>query len=162
MSGSVAKRSADAAASAFRLTYEVGLEHSPTNPWGRAVLTLDSDGSACVENRGVLFDPRAWRGRVSPEAITRLRAALASAGFPRGGQTRLVPDAATATVQVRDGGREATVELDWDEAQRLPGYREVVAILDGINHRLSGGALARGRDAYPDLVLEAGADALSG
>jgi hypothetical protein len=135
-----------------RLTYSVGNEHDPTDPFGRSELTIEPAGGTRLDH-DQHGRHRAWSGRVGPAAVERLWAALARAGFPRVGNQRPVPAGAPlCTLVAGDGEARRAVRLAWREARGLPGYDEAITILDDIIRQLSGEAMGGVPDA-PGVVV---------
>src|ERR1044072_3593344 len=65
------------------LSYSVGNEHDPGDPWGRSELGLQPDGSARLDHFFSRRGPAgAWTGRVDEAALRTLWSALEQAGFP--------------------------------------------------------------------------------
>src|SRR5262245_38790503 len=93
------------------LHYSVGNEHSPTNPWGRSELVIEADGTARLDH--VFSRPPstgAWTGRVDAEALDRLWAALATAGFPAAPSAPFPPGSTLRQLTVdTDGTSEAAL-----------------------------------------------------
>ncbi len=134
------------------LSYSVGNEHNPGNPWGRSELVITQDGRARLDH---IFSRQpgagAWTGRVDEAALAALWAALDRAGFPEVPAFQPVAGATlrALTVQIGDTGRTAVV--DWHQAPALPGYAEAFDVLDGIIRQLSGGSVPY-PSAQPPIV----------
>jgi hypothetical protein len=114
-----------------RLTYSIGNEYNPANPFGRSVLVVEPDGAARLDQYRV-GQHDSWNGVVPDETLEQLWAALDQAGFPVVARPeRLLPDATTCSIAVRgpDGG-EATAQLEFHSAQKLLGYAEAVRLLE--------------------------------
>ena len=86
------------------LTYRVGNENSPSDPWGRSELAVHPDGSVWLEHhfsrRG---GTKSWLGQVKPATVETLGAALERAGFgePEGKKGALVPGTTLRELTVR-------------------------------------------------------------
>ncbi len=126
----------------LRITYDIGQEFSPADPFGRTVLVIEGDGRVRLDVRGAGRPPRAWEARVTPTALTELLDALRQARFPAGSQRVFVPDAPIARIHVARKGAEAEVQIDRYKAEELPGYRDAYAILDSLAWQVSGGETA--------------------
>jgi hypothetical protein len=129
------------------LRYSAGNEHNPADPWGRSELTVRGDGRAELEqHHSRRAGTSAWGGQVDPAALDALWAALDQAGFPAPPPARPVPpDSVIRRLTVEAEGAEGaegaaqTVLL----AGPAQGYGAVVALLDGLIHRLSEGTVGR-------------------
>ncbi len=126
------------------LTYRVGNENDPTDPWGRSELFVDPDGSVWLEHhfsrrRG----PGNWFGRVDSGLLDALSDALDVAGFglTAAPQPPLVPDATIRMLTVTADGTEHAATVAWHRAATLPGYAEAFDLLDGLVRQLSGEAV---------------------
>src|SRR5436305_470927 len=119
------------------LSYSVGNEHSPVDPFGRSELALTPEGGARLDQYTRGRGHQAWTGRVDGEALDRLWAALDRAGFPQVPPLRLVPDATLRILTAERNGVRASASLDYHAAARLPGYDEAFDILDSIIRQLS-------------------------
>jgi hypothetical protein len=136
-----------------RLTYSAGNEHSPTDPFGRTELLVEAGGAARLDHheRG---RHRAWRGRVSAEALDRLAAALDASGFPETPGEPFVACSTIRRVVVERGRERLTAELEWHAPPRLPGYDELFTVLDSLVRQLSGDTHTGVRDALPPSVSD--------
>jgi hypothetical protein len=121
---------------AARLTYSIGNEHNPVNPFGRSELVVEPTSSARLDHydRG---GHRAWTGRAEPATLARLWSALERAGFPSAPAQSAPPDATLCTLVAEVGGRRQAVLVGWDAARDLPGYAEAIMILDSMVWQLS-------------------------
>ena len=127
-----------------RLTYSIGNEHNPTDPFGRSHLVVEPDGSARLDHYGRLGQHRAWTGRVEPAALRRLWSALQRAGFPSvAGHHPPPPDAPVCSLTAEVGDRRQGAYVPWHAAQDLPGYDEAVMLLESIVGQLSEGTVGR-------------------
>jgi hypothetical protein len=133
----------------LRLTYEIGQEHSPADPFGKTILAIEGGGRVRLDVRGAGRPPRAWEAKVAPAALAELLDALRRAGFPTGSQRVFVPDAPIARIQLERQGAQEVVQIDRYKAEKLPGYREAYAILDSLAFQLSGGETAPVRGTAP-------------
>jgi len=139
----------------LEIQYDIGQEHSPTNPYGRTLLVLRGDGALRVDRWGGHKGRGAWEARVDPAVLRQLLDALAVAHDPRTGPPVYVPDAAIARFDVTDDETRDYHSIDWYEGQRLEGYREALRIADSINHQASAGVLDRGVNDLPPCVHDA-------
>ena len=121
------------------LSYSVGNEHNPGNPWGRSELVIEPDGRARLDH---YFSRQpgigAWTGQVDAAALAALWAALERAGFPDVPEFRPVADATLRALTVHIGDTKRTALVDWHQAPALPGYSEAFDVLDGVIRQLSG------------------------
>jgi hypothetical protein len=120
-----------------RLTYSVGNEHNPANPFGRRELIVEPGGAARLDQYRV-GQHTSWSGVVPHETLERLWAALDQAGFPEVDRPeRLLPDATMCSIAVLgpDGG-EAVAQLEFHTAHKLLGYAEAVRLLETIGQTL--------------------------
>lgn len=133
----------------LRITYDIGQEHSPADPFGRTILVLEGTGCARLDVRGAQRPPRAWEARVDPAALKELLEALRRAGFPAGSQRVFVPDASIGEIRVECRAAQAAVRIDRYEAEKLSGYGEAYAILDSLAFQLSEGETAPPEEPAP-------------
>lgn len=127
-----------------RLTYSIGNEHNPVDPFGRSHLVVEPDGGAQLDHYGRLGQHRAWTGRVEPAALQRLWSALQRAGFPSVADHHpLPPDAAICRLTAEAGDVRQIADVPWHAARGLPGYDEAVAILESIVRQLSEDTVGR-------------------
>jgi hypothetical protein len=138
---------------AARLTYSIGNEHNPVDPFGRSELVVEPTGSARLDHssRG---GHRAWTGRIEPAALARLWAALEQAGFPSVPAQSVPPDAPLCTLVVEAGGTRQAALVAWHAAPDLPGYAEAIMILDSIVWHLSEGTVGRSPAAPVSVVSD--------
>src|SRR4051812_49518075 len=102
-----------------RLTYSAGNEHSPEDPFGRTVLALDPDGAAQLDHYQ-RSGHRAWRGRVAPDAVERLRAALDPSGCPAVPPPPIPARVAVGTPGGESGAGQPGACAPWDAAPEPP------------------------------------------
>jgi hypothetical protein len=135
-----------------RLTYSVGNEHNPADPFGRSELTIEPAGGVRLDHYR-LGEHRAWTGRVALAALERLWSALDRAGFPNVADRSPLPaDATLCTLAAGDGLMRRVARLAWREALGMPGYREVITLLDDIVRELDGEAAGTGPVARRSIV----------
>jgi len=121
------------------LSYRVGNENSPADPWGRSDLVVLADGSARLDHhfsrrRG----SRSWTGQVAGSALDQIWAALDRAGFPERPDLGAVPaDAAMCRLSVEGEGTARRMFLARHHAAKLPGYAEAFDLLDAAIRQLS-------------------------
>jgi hypothetical protein len=139
----------------WQLTYDVGHEHNPSNPFGKTVLTVGGDGALRLEQRiaGAFF--RTWTGRLEPSVVDELRGHLGRAGFPAGAQQVFAAGTPIMLLRVREGGAERAVEIGYYAAEKMAGYADLVKALDSVSHQLSGGGVDRGPNRLPPVVHDA-------
>jgi hypothetical protein len=139
------------------VSYSVGNEHNPGNPWGRSELVITPDGRARLDH---FFSRQpggcAWTGQVDEAALAALWAALDRAGFPEVPAFRPVADATLRALTVRIGNTERTALVDWHQTPSLPGYAEAFDVLDGVIRQLSGGSVPY-PSAQPPIVRDVSA-----
>jgi hypothetical protein len=136
-----------------RLTYSVGNEHNPADPFGRSKLTIEPAGAARLDHYQ-LGRHRAWTGRVAPAARARLWSALARSGFPEVVRRPVPADTTRCTLAVGEGAARRMAWLPWQEARGMAGYDEAIALLDAIIRHLSGDAAGQGPAAPESIVSE--------
>lgn len=143
-------------ASEWCLRYEIGLEHSPTDPWGRVLLEIDGQGRAKIDNRGARHPPRAWRGQVAPEALALLLASLGEAGFPDcpAPDGPLRPDMTIGVITLTADHVTRRVAVEPGHARNLVGYRDAFVILGSLVHQLTQGVIAQGPNELPPSVSD--------
>ena len=125
------------------ISYSVGNEHDPGDPWGRSELVIHADGSARLDHyfsRG--REPRAWAGHVDAAVPGELLAALGRAGFPAVPPAGpLPPGTAPRRLTVEADGTARQAIVSWHRAPSLPGYAEAFDLLDAVIRQLSGDAV---------------------
>jgi hypothetical protein len=120
------------------LSYSVGNEHDPGDPWGRSELVLQSDGSARLDHFFSRRGPTgAWTGRVDDAALRALWSALEQAGFPAAPTTPFTPGASPRRLIVEADGERQYATIDYHLAPKLPGYAEAFDLLDAIVRQVS-------------------------
>jgi hypothetical protein len=124
------------------LTYSVGNERNPGDPWGRSELVIAADGSARLDH----YFSRAggaggWTGQVDATVLEALRSALERAGFPAAPMFRPVAGSTVRVLTVEEQGNRRQALVDWHQALSLPGYAEAFDLLDGVIRQLSGGTV---------------------
>src|SRR4051812_19672238 len=113
------------------LSYSVGNEHSPTDPWGRSVLVIDAGGAVRLDHHFSRFrGVAAWTGVVAGEVLLEVWAAVERAGFPAAAGGPFVPDSRIGRLSIEG----ATAYL----GDGVTGYADLVDILHGIIRQLSG------------------------
>ena len=125
---------------ARRIRVEAGHEYSPTGV-GRLVLTIEADGRVelVVHRFGKELLP-VYRLEVGADVIGVLDEALVRAGFPDApSYTTLVPDEAPTTFWVWRGWFRKDCASIVTSGERIPGYRDAVAVFDALCHVASGG-----------------------
>ena len=123
-----------------RLWYTIGNEHSPSDPFGRIVLTLEDDGAAQLELHS-RSGSGAWTGQVDRAVIEQIRAELARSMFPEVPNDQPIPaGSAMRQVEVVTGDEPQYAMLTETEGNRLEGYKEAFALLDSLAVQLSSGA----------------------
>jgi hypothetical protein len=135
------------------LTYSAGNEHDPGNPFGRTELTIAPDGTARLELHEV-GRQRAWTGRVAPETLDRVRAALDRAGFPAVSPHPVPGGATIRQLAIGDGADRRAASVEWNAANRLAGYDEAFGVLDAVVRALSGDAVPLGPTPEAGLVTD--------
>jgi hypothetical protein len=122
-----------------RLTYSIGNEHNPANPFGRSILVVEPDGAARLDQYR-LGQHDCWSGIAPHQILEQLWAALDQAGFPVVvSPERLLPDTSMCSIAVRGpDGSEAVAQLEFHAAQKLPGYSEAVRLLETIGRMIRG------------------------
>ncbi|MFO0983736.1 MAG: hypothetical protein U1E76_18730 [Planctomycetota bacterium] len=119
-----------------RLTYSVGNEHDPGDPFGRSELAIQRDGWARLEQHRI-GQPKIWTGRVQAEALDRLWSALERGGFPNVPRHPIPGGSAMRKLAANAGGVTQSVAVAWHAAKNLPGYDDAFTTLDGIIRQLS-------------------------
>jgi hypothetical protein len=119
-----------------RLTYSVGNEHNPTNPFGRTTLTVEQDRTARLE-RVRFGQQQTWTDVVEAATLDRLAAALERAGFPEVSRQPLVPDATVCSIGIEADGTQQVAQLELYASKTLPGYGEALQVLEEIVRTLS-------------------------
>jgi hypothetical protein len=124
------------------LTYRVGNENDPGDPWGRSRLVIQPDGSARLDHVfSRIRKAGAWTGRVDATALEALWSALRQAGFPAAPTTLLITGASPRQLTVEADGVSQYATIGYHEASSLPGYAEAFDLLDAVCRQLSGDAV---------------------
>jgi hypothetical protein len=123
------------------LHFEVGSENAPDSAFGLEVLDLTEDGALTYERRRGSLLARI-EGSFNPARFQQLIERLRRTSFPNAPQTRFVPGGSIVRIAIMPS-RQA-VDVDYFEALRMDGYREVVRDLS----RLAAGL----RDSKPDTL----------
>ncbi len=115
------------------LTYSIGSEFAPDDPFGREVLELTAAGALSYSRR--------FHGHVTTKALTFAPGRLADllsdlerTSFPSPPQRGFQPGPGPATIAVAPFG--ASVSIDTMFAEGIDGYREVVEKLEDLLTRL--------------------------
>lgn len=118
---------------ATAITYSIGSEFAPDDPFGREVIELTAAGALNYSRR--------FHGRVStkvqtysPARLTELLSDLARTSFPAPPQRGFQPGPGPATIAVAPSG--ASVSIDTMFAEGIDGYREFVEKLEDLLTRL--------------------------
>jgi len=136
----------------LRVTYEVGNENNPSNPWGRRLLEMGGEGGARLEHFGVTGDSRVWQGRVAVEVLSSLLESLSRASFPDVARKMPPPGAGMVDLRVQSESYDERAFMPCSQADELPGYRDAFRTLDSIVRQLSEGSLEATPDFVPGLV----------
>lgn len=127
--GGAAQRLGDATS----LTYAIGSEFAPDDPFGREVVELTAAGTLRYSRRlhgDVSTKVRAF----SPARLTELLSDLERTSFPAPPQRGFQPGPGPATIAVAPFG--ASVSIDTMFAEGIDGYRELVEKLEDLLTRL--------------------------
>lgn len=118
------------------IAFDEGDEFAPDAPWGAERLTLSSGGAFTYERRH-LGSTEGCRGTVDLAIVRRIEGLIAAAGFPQIPDHRLPPGASAVTLTVMTPDVEPT-SLTFDRyfGEKVPGYRELVDALAGLNAAL--------------------------
>jgi hypothetical protein len=121
------------------LSYSVGNENSPADPWGRSDLVVLADGSARLDHHfSRRHGSRCWTGQVADCALDQIWAALDRAGFPDlPGLGTVAADAALCRLSVEGDGVARRLFVARHHAAKLPGYAEAFDLLDAVIRQLS-------------------------
>ena len=123
------------------LHFESGSENAPDSAFGLEVIDLTEDGELTYERRRGSLLARI-EGRFAPARFQQLIEGLRRTTFPNAPQTRFVPGASIVRIAIMPSRQ--TVDIDYFEALRMDGYREVVRSLNKLATGL--------RDAQPDTL----------
>jgi len=118
------------------IAFDEGDEFAPDAPWGAERLTLSSGGAFTYERRH-RGSTEGCRGTVDLAVVRRIEELIAAAGFPQIPEHRLPPGASAVTLTVMAPDVEPT-SLTFHRyfAAKVPGYRELVDALAGLNAAL--------------------------
>ncbi|HEX4830056.1 MAG TPA: hypothetical protein VH478_03070 [Trebonia sp.] len=127
------------------LSYQVGNEHSPTDPWGRSELVIYPDGSARLDHYfSRRRPPGAWAGYVDAPVLAELLGALQAAGWPPAPLAGpLLPGAALRLLTVeaqpaaQSGGIAGAGAVEWVKSSMAPGHAVAFDIIDAVIRQLS-------------------------
>lgn len=122
-----------------RVTYSVGKENDPGNPFGRSELAIEPDGTAKLDHHARGGAHESFSGTAPATELDRLFAALDRAGFPNVAPHK-VPGGATLRF-LTVAGTSTALPIEYYAAKKLPGYDEAFAVLDALIGALSGGAV---------------------
>jgi hypothetical protein len=136
---SVLPRTSESEITALR--FETGNENAPDDPFGRETIELTAAGALTYERRRQTVRV-ALNGSVDPKRFQQIIGALMTTAFPAAPQTRFVPGASIMRITALPSGR--SVQVDYFEALRMDGYRDVVRELSKL-----AGAL---RDSKTDVL----------
>lgn len=122
-----------------RVTYSVGSENDPGDPFGRSELAIESDGTAKLDHHKRGGATQSFSGTAPPAEIDRLFAALERAGFPNV-TPHPIPGGSTMR-KLAVGGKATALPIEYYAAKKLPGYDEAFAVLEALIGTLSGGTV---------------------
>ena len=115
------------------LVFESGSEVAPDDPFGLETVMLAGTGELTYERRRDEVQTKV-AGTLDPERFRRIVSALLRTNFPSPPQTRFV--AGASIVRITTMPSRQTVQLDYFEALRMDGYREVVRELAELTEAL--------------------------
>lgn len=124
-----------------RVTYQVGVETNPGNPFGRSALVIERDGAVRLDHVVRDGTKTAWTARVEPAVLERLWAAIDASGFPSVPQHQ-VPGGSTMRKLGIEGAPNTAI-VEWHAAAKMPGYGDAFKLLDQIVRQLSGDSVRR-------------------
>jgi hypothetical protein len=104
------------------------------------VLEIEPDGKSKLEHFSRAGNG-AWTGKLDAERLQQLRAAMERGGFPKR-PPHPMPVPGTLMFELDDGSGPETLMMPLDEAAKVDGYGEALAILQGFARELSAGAHA--------------------
>jgi hypothetical protein len=117
-----------------RITYDVGNENNPGNPFGRQHLVIEVDGRARLDHHTI--GPHfAWTGVVRGSVLDRFWDALARADFPSIPQHPVPAGSTMRALGVGVGLAARRAYLAYHA--RAAGYDEAFALLDALIRQLS-------------------------
>ena len=124
--------------------FSTGNEHAPDDPFGRIVLEIDDQGDAKLDHFSRTGNG-SWTGRMEPEELQRLVAAMKRGGFPaRPPHPMPVPGTTMIELELDEGGGPVTLMAPLHVAEAHPGYDEALEQLQSYARALSDGAYQRG------------------
>ncbi|MEM8604146.1 MAG: hypothetical protein AAGF24_09970 [Cyanobacteria bacterium P01_H01_bin.121] len=110
-------------------TYQLGREYAPDDPLGLETLSLTTAGKLSYkrQQRG-----QVWQQQTNAELqlLKNLKTALAKAKTVPASQIKIPPGA--SLVQICSGEQQACV--DYYQGQKLPGYAQIIQIMDTYLH----------------------------
>jgi hypothetical protein len=140
-----------------RIWYTIGNEHSPSDPFGRIVLTIEDDGAAELE----LYSRQgsgAWTGQVDRGVLARIRDELARSAFPEVPQEPIPAGSAMRQLEVVTGDEPQYAMLAERQGKQLDGYKQAFALLDSLAVQLSSGAYRGATDTLGEAAVTGVAD----
>src|SRR5260221_9850957 len=120
-----------------RLTYQVGNENNPSNPFGRSRLVIEVDGRAHLDHHTGGGFHTAWAGTMLPDALDEIWAGLDEAAFPRVAPHEAFSGSTLRTLSLGAGGPQEYAEVEYHAAWQMPGYKRAFWILDRAVRQLS-------------------------
>lgn len=135
-----------------RLTYTVGNEKNPSNPFGRSVLAIEVAGAARLDHHTRDGGHTAFAGTVVPGALDRIWAGLDKAKFPNAPTQVMTVGSTIRILAVEVGGKKDTAHIEWHAATQFAGYAEAFLLLDQLIRQLSGNTVERVAATTDELV----------
>jgi len=132
-----------------RISYSIGNEHNPADPFGRCRLVIETDSRARLDKftRSGRF---AWTGTVKASALDSFWSALERAKFPSFPRTNVPAGGAMHALSIGPGPATAQSACIYIGASAaLPGYCEAFTIIDAIIRQMSDES-----DASPPAALK--------
>jgi hypothetical protein len=116
------------------IRYQIGSEHSPSDPYGQESLLIDDDGTLTYTRRRV---GQVWTrtAHVSADALGQIRTDLQVGGFPVVPAHSIPPGASLTVLQVD----AQEVMFDFYKGKTFPGYRDAIRRLDAYTQWLRRG-----------------------
>jgi hypothetical protein len=111
------------------LSFEQGHEYAPDSPYGLERGELAADGRVVYERRNRGANEKK-SGVVDPQRVAALYEALRKTSFPTPPQHRFTPGASIVKITLVPSG--LAVNVDYFEALRMDGYRDVVGSLSSL------------------------------
>jgi hypothetical protein len=111
------------------LRFESGNENAPDDPFGCETIELTEAGALSYERRRHAMHV-SLVGSVDPQRFQQIISSLRATTFPTRPQTRFVPGA--SVVKIITMPSEQSVSVDYFEALRMDGYRDVVRDLSNL------------------------------